>query len=405
MGSCSVCGNTIVFGGLREGRHRFCGDPCRRSGEILVATESVPIEEAEDRAGRMQEGPCPRCGGPGPIDVLASHWVWSAVFLTRWWSRPELRCASCVRKERGLAVGFSLLLGWWGIPWGPIMTVVQVAKNLGGLLGGPIPGRPSADLVRLARMQIAAGEPEDARVVGDGAPAVPATNRSHLALVYAFCLLVGIVLGAYGWKKLRDADGTSPVPAAVSLEDLESGTPPPQPYVVVGEHVRLYSASFGRCSTSRYSRREAPDSRVQFAVYPITPVGPEAQRILELESRYGSWEAIPETEERGELKPLVVWVRTRAFRRIRDIPTRSERADSVEGMMRVSRGPTDEEWSEIERSEPRVRRADVRILEEGETPPSPFVGRAMFVAGVLVLLLPLGIMLVRARARVSCASR
>ena len=26
----------------------------------------------------------------------------------------------------------SLLLGWWGIPWGPIWTIGTVAKNLGG---------------------------------------------------------------------------------------------------------------------------------------------------------------------------------------------------------------------------------------------------------------------------------
>ena len=26
----------------------------------------------------------------------------------------------------------SLLVGWWGIPWGPIWTIGTVAKNLGG---------------------------------------------------------------------------------------------------------------------------------------------------------------------------------------------------------------------------------------------------------------------------------
>ncbi len=26
----------------------------------------------------------------------------------------------------------SLLLGWWGIPWGPIWTIATVGKNLGG---------------------------------------------------------------------------------------------------------------------------------------------------------------------------------------------------------------------------------------------------------------------------------
>ena len=50
----------------------------------------------------------------------------------------------------------SLLLGWWGIPWGPIWTIGTVAKNLGGGLdvtsqvvgsaqaSAPIPRAPGA---------------------------------------------------------------------------------------------------------------------------------------------------------------------------------------------------------------------------------------------------------------------
>ena len=50
----------------------------------------------------------------------------------------------------------SLLVGWWGIPWGPIWTIGTVAKNLGGgtdvtahVLGAsaanaPIPRAPGA---------------------------------------------------------------------------------------------------------------------------------------------------------------------------------------------------------------------------------------------------------------------
>ena len=35
----------------------------------------------------------------------------------------------------GVSIGYtlvSLLLGWWGIPWGPIYTIGSVATNLGG---------------------------------------------------------------------------------------------------------------------------------------------------------------------------------------------------------------------------------------------------------------------------------
>jgi hypothetical protein len=37
------------------------------------------------------------------------------------------------RLRRGLPyVGLSLLLGWWGVPWGPIWTISSVYKNLNG---------------------------------------------------------------------------------------------------------------------------------------------------------------------------------------------------------------------------------------------------------------------------------
>lgn len=38
---------------------------------------------------------------------------------------------SAVAKGLGFTI-LSLLLGWWGIPWGPIHTIASVATNLGG---------------------------------------------------------------------------------------------------------------------------------------------------------------------------------------------------------------------------------------------------------------------------------
>jgi len=35
-------------------------------------------------------------------------------------------------KQKAGFCTLSLLLGWWGIPWGPIWTIATVARNLGG---------------------------------------------------------------------------------------------------------------------------------------------------------------------------------------------------------------------------------------------------------------------------------
>jgi hypothetical protein len=40
---------------------------------------------------------CPRCSGPGPLDVYKAHQVWSALVLTSWSSRPALSCKSWLK--------------------------------------------------------------------------------------------------------------------------------------------------------------------------------------------------------------------------------------------------------------------------------------------------------------------
>jgi hypothetical protein len=37
----------------------------------------------------------------------------------------------------------SLLVGWWGFPWGLIYTPVQIVRNIGALKNPPDPSRPS----------------------------------------------------------------------------------------------------------------------------------------------------------------------------------------------------------------------------------------------------------------------
>jgi hypothetical protein len=54
------------------------------------------------------------------------------------------------------AILFCGVFGWWGFPWGIGMTPLQIARNIGELAGGPQPGRPTALLEKVVRMQAAA---------------------------------------------------------------------------------------------------------------------------------------------------------------------------------------------------------------------------------------------------------
>jgi hypothetical protein len=48
---------------------------------------------------------------------------------------------------------FSLACGWWGLPWGPIMTIVQIVRNFAGNEADP--SKPSPRLEKLVRLRLA----------------------------------------------------------------------------------------------------------------------------------------------------------------------------------------------------------------------------------------------------------
>ncbi|EAY66710.1 hypothetical protein BCPG_05105 [Burkholderia cenocepacia PC184] len=79
-------------------------------------------------------GPCPICLREGrPVDVHASHRVVSLLFVTRWATRRHVCCRRCGRRKQALALLASATLGWWGLPWGIVLTPIQLARNLLGL--------------------------------------------------------------------------------------------------------------------------------------------------------------------------------------------------------------------------------------------------------------------------------
>src|SRR5579872_1834845 len=128
MEKCSYCGSTIVVGGVRSGIHRYCNNKCASNGYVLQLSNDVPPDVVDRHVEEVFRGNCPKCNGTGPIDVHKVHRVWSAVVVTRWTTASQLSCRSCATKSQIGGVLFSALLGWWGFPWGLIMTPVQLTR-------------------------------------------------------------------------------------------------------------------------------------------------------------------------------------------------------------------------------------------------------------------------------------
>lgn len=156
MTRCDYCGTTILFGGKRDANGRFCNAKCQASGGLLALSRQLPEAAVQEQVWKVHQGLCPKCQGTGPVDVHVSYKVWSALFMTSWSSTPAISCRSCGVKSQLQGAAFSLVLGWWGIPWGLILTPVQIGRNLFGIMRPSDPSKPSAQFERILRMNIAA---------------------------------------------------------------------------------------------------------------------------------------------------------------------------------------------------------------------------------------------------------
>jgi hypothetical protein len=96
---------------------------------------------------------CPLCKGPGPIDVHSSHTVWSLLVLTSWQSRSKVCCRKCGIKRQLGGAALSFFCGWWGFPWGLVVTPIQIGRNIHDMCAPP--RHPSGQLKRVIGLNMA----------------------------------------------------------------------------------------------------------------------------------------------------------------------------------------------------------------------------------------------------------
>ena len=151
MATCASCGKTIESGGIRLGDRSFCDGTCLDKARMLEGAPPTAGRGVANSARQIHSGPCPICRGPGPVDVHDAYWVWSALVLTRWGSRQQVSCRRCAVKAQVGGIARSAILGWWGFPWGFVLTPVQIGRNVIAILNPPSPEEPSDRLRAIAR--------------------------------------------------------------------------------------------------------------------------------------------------------------------------------------------------------------------------------------------------------------
>lgn len=176
MATCDYCSSTILFGGVRDQGYRFCNARCQKKGQTLTVNQPS-LEAIVAEANAIHQSNCPRCSGSGPVDVHTSHRVLSLVFITSWSSRPHICCRSCGQREQVKDALFSLALGWWGFPWGLIVTPIQIIRNLAGLCRELDPTQPSPELRRLVQVQLSQTPTPTQSSPNSAFPAPPARSQ------------------------------------------------------------------------------------------------------------------------------------------------------------------------------------------------------------------------------------
>lgn len=155
MASCDSCGSTILFGGVRCGEMRYCNYDCQIQMMIQDVGQHMSNELVLAHTRRIHQGLCPQCHGPGPVDLYSANYVASMFVVTTRRTQQKICYRGCGAKMQIGGLVFSSLVGWWGIPFGLILTPVQIFRNLVGLLNPPDPSKPSGCFCDFTRHRLA----------------------------------------------------------------------------------------------------------------------------------------------------------------------------------------------------------------------------------------------------------
>jgi len=154
---CDFCGNSARFSAILDEGQRFCSKACLRNARLLEISEDIPTETIFQHACRIKESPCPVCQrSSSKTEVRFYYRVWSIIALTSWVKKKHICCLSCGRKTNFGSLVFCTLFGWWGVPWGIIITPAQIISNIAEMFRPRSEPAPSEYLIQAARLELAA---------------------------------------------------------------------------------------------------------------------------------------------------------------------------------------------------------------------------------------------------------
>ncbi len=124
--------------GLTEAAEEVVKEEIRRRGLDTNIIKGVEAQNTEynfldiDRYCEIvRDLDCPYCGSSEQrLNGTLTSQVMSFIVFTSYKKELTVACPDCLDKENNKALTVSLVLGWWGIPWGIIRTIGAIRHNI-----------------------------------------------------------------------------------------------------------------------------------------------------------------------------------------------------------------------------------------------------------------------------------
>lgn len=98
---------------------------------VVAQNRTYSIEEIDAYWDIISNLSCPVCGSTTEkLNATMTGEVISVIFFTQYSRKIKVACPHCLDKANEKALTKSVLLGWWGIPWGIIHTIRAINLNL-----------------------------------------------------------------------------------------------------------------------------------------------------------------------------------------------------------------------------------------------------------------------------------
>lgn len=132
---------TARFQALNEA-HAVLSDPEARARYDAACIAAEPANQPRHSIDAVT---CSSCGAVTAQPRYVIFWyVIGLIFATTRRTIQGVFCPSCAPKKAAQASAITWLLGWWGIPWGPILTIGALYRNL---LNGTQPADANGEIL------------------------------------------------------------------------------------------------------------------------------------------------------------------------------------------------------------------------------------------------------------------